>query len=194
MAEPCICHQQCDGKVRISPAKLCIHYCDFFVRNANRGKVEYVLPTMKIASSDRTEIELAVDTERHRILTATPSLNSNLFTSNFDLLKRSPPYAISVKGIIANLQPESFSRDSNPMRNFQLYNNAGNCVACVAFGRQTESNALGDANEVTIFFAHGLSGSKNSNGALRLYDLAHIVLLTQNCLIPQLQEHIMLKE
>ena len=106
---------------------------------------------MKIASSDRTEIELAVETERHRILTATPSLNSNLFTSNFDLLKRSPPYAISVKGIIANLQPESFSRDSNPMRNFQLYNNAGNCVACVAFGRQTESNALGDANEVTIF-------------------------------------------
>ena len=79
------------------------------------------------------------------------------------------------------------------MRNFKFHDNTGKCVACVAFGRQTESNALADGNEVVLFFAQALPGNQNNNGALWLYDTAHIVLLRQNCLIPPVQETIELK-
>ena len=166
----------------------------FFIRSANRGKVEHLLPTKKIASSDRTKIALVDERERGKLLNITPSLNSNLFTANFSLLKRSAPYAVSVKGIIASLQPESFSRDSNPMRNFKLHDNTGKSIACYAFGRQTESSALADGNEVVLFFAQALPGNQSNNGALWLYDTAHIVLLKPNCRIPPLQETITLKE
>ena len=47
--------------------------------------------------------------------------------------------------------------------------------------------------EVVLCFAQALPGNQNNNGALWLYDTAHIVLLRQNCLIPPVQETIELK-
>ena len=76
------------------------------------------------------------------------------------------------------------------MRNFKFHDNFGKFVACVAFGRQTESNALADGNYVILFVAQALAGNQHNHGALWLYDTAHIALLRQNCLIPPVQETI----
>ena len=100
---------------------------------------------------------------------------------------------MSVKGIVASLQQVTFSRDSNPMRNFKFHDNTGKCVACIAFGRQTDFNASADGDEVVLFFAQALLGNQNHNGALWLYDTAHIVLLRQDCLIPPVHETIELR-
>ena len=103
-------------------------------------------------------------------------------------LKGSPPYTVSTKCIVASLQQVTFSRDSNPMRNFKFNDNTGKCVACMAFGRQTDCNASADGNKVVLFLAQALLGNQNHNGALWLYDTAHIVLLRQDCLIPPVPE------
>ena len=41
------------------------------------------MPTKKINSSDRTEINLVKDSDKHKLMKATPSLNENMFTANF---------------------------------------------------------------------------------------------------------------
>ena len=79
------------------------------------------------------------------------------------------------------------------MRNFKFHDNTGKCVACIAFGRQTDSNALADGNEVVLLFAQALVGNQNNNSVLWLYGTAHIVLLKQNCLIPPVHETIELR-
>ena len=79
------------------------------------------------------------------------------------------------------------------MRNFKLHDNTGKCVSCVAFGRQTNSTALYDGNEVILFVAQALPGNQNNAGALWLYDTAHIVKIREHCRIPPVQETIGLK-
>ena len=152
------------------------------------------MPTKKINSSDRTEINLVKDSDKHKLMKATPSLNENMFTANFSLLKRAAPYAVSVKGIAGSLQQESFSRDGNAMRSFKLHDNTGKCISCVAYGRQASSSALIVNSEIIIFFAQALPANQNNMGALWIFDTAHIVKLRQNCKIPQLQDMITLKE
>ena len=44
-----------------------------------------------------------------------------------------------------------------------------------------------------VVFAQALLGNQNHNGALWLYDTAHIVLLRQDCLIPRVHETIELR-
>ena len=68
---------------------------------------------------------------------------------------RSPPFVVSVKGIVAGVQEETFSKESNPLRLFKLHDNTGKSVACVAFGLQTDSTALASGNEV--FFVCAVS-------------------------------------
>ena len=166
----------------------------FFVRGASRAKAEHILPTKNTATGDRTEIDL-VDAEEHEILLMfAPSLSSHLSTAFvFPELKRSPPYAVSVKGIVASLQRVTSSRDANPMRHFKFHDYTGKCVACMAFGRQTDCNAVADGNEVVLFVAQALLGNQNNDGSLWLYDTAHIVLLRQDCLIPPFHETIQLR-
>ena len=79
------------------------------------------------------------------------------------------------------------------MRSFKLQDSTGKSVACVAFGRQTDSAALATGNEVVLFFAHALPGVQGNHGALWLYDESHIGLLNRNCLLPPVQVLIELK-
>ena len=79
------------------------------------------------------------------------------------------------------------------MRNIKFHDSTGKCVACIAFGRRTDCNALADGNDVVLLFAQALLGHGNHNGALWLYDTAHIVLLRQDCLIPPVHETIELR-
>ena len=137
------------------------------------------MPTKKINSSDRTEINLVKDSDKHKLMKATPSLNENMFTANFSLLKRAAPYAVSVKGIVGSLQQESFSRDGNAMRSFKLHDNTGKCISCVAYGRQASSSAL-IVNSEIIFFAQAKPANQNNMGALWIVDTAHILKLRQN--------------
>ena len=77
------------------------------------------MPTKKINSSDRTEINLVKDSDKHKLMKATPSLNENMFTANFSLPKRAAPYAVSVKGIVGSLQQESFFKRRKCNETFQ---------------------------------------------------------------------------
>ena len=70
------------------------------------------------------------------------------------------------------------------MRSFKLHDNTGKSVACVAFGRQTDSTAMVSGNEVILFFAQSLAGLQGYNGALWMFDACHIAWLRQDCFIP----------
>ena len=66
-----------------------------------------------------------------------------------------PPFRVTLRGIIDDLQPTAPSRSGNDKRVFRLYDSEGDFIACCAQGKLCQSKALMNNNEVIIFFGAG---------------------------------------
>ena len=120
----------------------------------------------------------------------TATLSSDLFSRQFSCLVASPPFDVSVAGIITDLEQLVTYEDFELRRNFTLVDKSGKYIYCVAKGRHAENEFLANNNEIAIYFAKAQEGRGNNPNSLWLYDECHIVLLRASRETPQKKEKI----
>ena len=133
-----------------------------------------VMPTMKkLVSNERTVISRCTTPPGTG---SAVSLSPDLYISDFQRLPAAPPFTISVRGVVANMQEEVVSQSGNSMKNFRLVDQTGRYVQCVSFGRHSENSFLAELNEVVLYYAKAVEGLNGGHGQLWMYDDSHIVL------------------
>ena len=66
-----------------------------------------------------------------------------------------PPFRVTLRGIIGDLQPTAPSRSGNDKRVFRSCDSQGDFIACCAQGKLCQSKALMNNNEVILFLGCG---------------------------------------
>ena len=145
-----------------------------------------LVPTRKIATSERTEIiRLRAGTQRTVTDMSMSTPMEALYTRDLTRLQQITPFVVNVAGIVGSCEEERMSQSGRSMRNFQLCDPAGKYVECMVLGRRANNPNLEDGNEVILYFAQATTPtSANMPGVLWLYDESHIVLLRKNCKVP----------
>jgi hypothetical protein len=145
-----------------------------------------LVPTRKIATSERTEIiRLRAGTQRTVTDMSMSTPMEALYTRDLTRLQQITPFVVNVAGIVGSCEEERMSQSGRSMRNFELYDPTGKYVACRVLGRHASNQNIEDGNEVILYFAQATTPtSANMPGVLWLYDESHIVLLRKNCRVP----------
>ena len=110
-----------------------------------------------------------------------------LHSRDFSVLSASPPFMVSLTGVITSVLEETSSQAGTPMRSFRLQDQSGRYVRCTACGRHVDNELLLAQNEVTLFFTKALVGLHGDAGSLWLYDTSHVTLHRQQCITPSAQ-------
>ena len=145
-----------------------------------------LVPTRKIATSERTEIiRLRAGTQRTVTDMSMSTPMEALYTRDLTRLQQTTPFVVNVAGIVGSCEEERMSQSGRSMRNFELYDPTGKYVACRVLGRHASNQNIEDGNEVILYFAQATTPtSANMPGVLWLYDESHIVLIRKNCRVP----------
>ena len=87
-----------------------------------------------------------------------------------------PPFRVTLRGIIGDLQPTAPSRSGNDKRVFRLYDSQGDFIVCCAQGNLCHNDVLVDDNEIIIFFAAGRDPIGSDEGM--------VCALKDSCILP----------
>ena len=141
--------------------------------------------TRKLSSTPKTQFSrVSISGSVPSILDESLTIYQPLYLRDFQYLQQSPPFQVNLAGIVSGLQDVMVSQNGNHMRSFKLHDSTGKYVLCVSLGRHVDNTCVEEKSEIVIFFATALSGLKNSDGQLWLYDSSHIVQLQRNRAIP----------
>ena len=66
-----------------------------------------------------------------------------------------PPFRVTLRGIVGDLQSTLPSRSGNDKRGFRLYDSEGDFITCCAQGKICQSKAFENKKEVVIFVGCG---------------------------------------
>lgn len=91
--------------------------------------------------------------------------------------KMVPPFRATLRGVVADLKAVEATEQGNPKRCFALVDDMGFWVTCHAIGRNAQSPALVDTNDVVIFYASARKGLGSSVGAMYLFKDALVVAM-----------------
>ena len=97
--------------------------------------------------------------------------------------KFSPPFRLSVKGKVVDLQSMEMSQGGNAKRVFDIVDNAGVYFTCCAMKHNASSSALQNFQEVVVYFGTGRGPIGNSKGMLYLLKDAMIIPIGQPSLL-----------
>ncbi len=109
---------------------------------------------------------------------------SSVFVSDFACLDVKPSFGANISGIVSSVGAVTESQEGVPMRLFRLHDHGGRYVACQAFGRHAENEAISDGNEVICFFVMARAGLASGDGQLWLFDDCHVVCVRVECVVP----------
>jgi hypothetical protein len=144
---------------------------------------EHRTPLRKLRGNERTCIHRLTQGTQTSVLESRQP-NPTLFTRDFSKLAGTPPFSISIAGVVGSMQEETTSQNGNAMKGFQLQDTAGKYVNCTAFGRHVDSEFLADRNEIIIYFAAAKLGLGSGPGQLWLFDDCHVACVRKNCTVP----------
>ena len=148
------------------------------------AKMHCMTPFRKMGSSDKTVITHAPSPTLESTRGLKGVLDNALFTRDFSLLDKAPPFRLSVAGIVKNVEPGYVSQAGYPMQSFELHDCHGRFVVCQAYGRHVDNPGVVDNNEVVLYFVIAQTGLAGGPGCLRLYDESHVAKLRSHCLAP----------
>ena len=97
--------------------------------------------------------------------------------------KLTPPFRLTLKGKVVDLQPVEYSQVGNPKRVFDLVDNAGMYITCCAMRHNAESAALQNFQEVVVYYGTGRAPIGNARGMLYLLKDAMIIPVGQPTLL-----------
>ena len=89
--------------------------------------------------------------------------------------KLTPPFRLTVKGKIVDLQGRELSQSGNPKRVFDLVDGSGLYFTCCAMKHNADSRALENYQDVVLYFGSGRGQIGSSKGMLYLMKDAFIV-------------------
>ncbi len=120
---------------------------------------------------------LSVPTKDNLIKLAFAAPPSECCVSIFRTLcnKMTPPFRLSVKGRVVDLQSQEKSQAGNAKRVFDIVDNAGMHFTCCAMKHNVESSALHNFQEVVIYYGLGRGPMGNAKGMLYLMKDAFII-------------------
>ena len=147
-------------------------------------------PMRKLHSTPKSTIRQLTTPTQPFLNKETATMSSNLFSRQLSCLIASPPFDVSVAGIITDLEQPMKTENSELIRKYTLVDRSGKYISCVALGRHAENEILQDNNEIAIYFGRAQEGRGNNPGSLWLYDECHVVLLRANRESPQKKEKI----
>jgi hypothetical protein len=171
------------------PLPLEISY--FFVRRDTR--VKWLTPIVRARTSARTTIEQIDRPTQSSVEEDTTTMSSSLYVRDFSCLTQSPPFKISIAGVVQNAGRVTQSQNGTDMQRFALHDATGRHVTCIAFGRHAGSTAIEDGKDIIVYFASGVAGRANKPGALWLYDEAHVAALQAQRVQPRATVHMELR-
>ena len=120
------------------PLPLEISY--FFVRRDTR--VKWLTPIVRARTSARTTIEQIDRPTQSSVEEDTTTMSSSLYVRDFSCLTQSPPFKISIAGVVQNAGRVTQSQNGTDMQRFALHDATGRHVTCIAFGRHAGSAAI----------------------------------------------------
>ena len=89
--------------------------------------------------------------------------------------KLTPPFRLSVKGKVTDLQALGMTEGGNAKRVFDIVDNSGVYFTCCALKHNAESGALQNFADVVLYYGTGRGPIGTSKGMLYLYKDAFIV-------------------
>ena len=178
--------------VEQSDQPLLVDISNFWIRGESR--VQCLTPMVRAVSSTRTTIQQIEQSTQSSIKDESTAMSSSLYVRTFACLARSPPFKVSIAGIVQKAEGVVRSQKNTLIQRFRLHDATGRHVTCIAFGRHAGSAAIENGNDVIVYFASGVANRSAKNpGALWLYDDAHVVTLQTRCEPPAATVHIDLK-
>ena len=105
------------------------------------------------------------------------------------LSKAECPFRVSIAGTIHDLQEPEPTSSGELRRNFELADEQGQWVLCVAHGRHAENNSLENFQRIVVYFCSGRPATGHAPQAIWLFKEAFIVPLERGIGTP-LSEHV----
>ena len=90
-----------------------------------------------------------------------------------------PPFRITIRGQVLDLQPIQRSYTGNEKRSFNIMDASGYFIACCALFHNTENTELQNQRHVVLYFGTGRPSRGNGKGVLYLG--AESFILPSNC-------------
>ena len=132
-------------------------------------------PARVLRASSRTEITFMEDFAARFGNQIQIAHDERTFLSGFTPIgKTAPPFTASVKGCVRSAEGVRESRQGVAMLPFNLVDEKGNYIKCLAFGRNADEMIITDDTEITIFGASARIGIAGESGALWLYDESYV--------------------
>ena len=97
--------------------------------------------------------------------------------------KLSPPFRVTLRGVVVDAQPMDTSQGGNPKRVFDLVDKYGTYVSCCAMKHNAESAALQNLQEVVLYYGTGRGPIGNARGMVYLLKDAMIIPVGQSSLL-----------
>ena len=113
----------------------------FWIRNESR---KALTPMRRIGISERTEITKMSSGSMPSVTNMEGPPLDSLYIRDLSLLNDTPPFVVSVAGVLSNIQDVTMSHAGAPMRSFQLQDNKGRYVLCCALGRHAQNPSLSE--------------------------------------------------
>ena len=100
--------------------------------------------------------------------------------------KLQPPFRCSMRGMVTDVQAADVSQQGSEKRLFSIVDEAGSWLRCCALGRNAQTRALAEGNEVVLYFCTGRAGRGSTPGLIYLLKDGLIVMLGRK--FPQWQK------
>ena len=98
-----------------------------------------------------------------------------------------PPFRASLRGVALDVEAGGTTQQGQPKTVFALVDEAGTWLRCCALGRNAESSALKNGNEIIVYFGAGRAGRGSSPGFFWLFKDASVVFLGQKVGVKRLE-------
>ena len=144
----------------------------------------------KLHSTPRSTIRQITTPTQKFLDKETATMSNDLFSRQFSCLVATPPFDVSITGIVTDLEEPIRTESSELLRKYTLVDRSGKYIFCAAFGRHAQNEILANNNEIVIYFAKAQEGRGNTPSTLWLYDESHIILLRAGRETPQKKEKI----